>query len=179
MTQRLFVAIPIPPEVRQAVDGWREGLHLPGRLVPPAKLHVTLRFIGEVDAVGRDRVLAALDTSPFPGPFSFRIGAIGAFPKPSKATVAWAALDDRDGAMAGLASVVDEAVASAGLGHEDRPFRPHLTLSRIRPPRNLREVLATSALGAKVMVDEIVLYRSRFVEGSVTYDPLERFSLAP
>ena len=174
---RYFVAIPLPPEVRPAVDHWRVGLNLPGRLVPMEKLHVTLRFIGAAGQVGRERIVAALDTVDLAGPFSFRIGDLGCFPKLRKATVAWAALEKDGGRLPQLAGVVDEAVASAGFGYEERPFRAHLTLARIRPPRDLRGLGPGCPGGLSVPVTEVVFYRSRTRGRSTVYDPLERFPL--
>ena len=135
---RFFVALRLPPEVRLAVDEWREGLALPGRPVPPEKFHVTLRFVGPAGRVGRERIVAALDGAELGGPFGFRVVGLGGFPRLRKAAVAWAALEGDGGRISQLAGVVDEAVASAGFGHEERPFRAHLTLARIRPPRDIR-----------------------------------------
>ena len=176
-TERCFVAIPLPTEVRMAVDDWREGLDLPGRPVPPRNLHVTLRFVGPADVTGRERLIAGLDTVDLGDPFSIRIGGLGGFPKLGKATVAWAVIEEDGGKVAELAGVVEEAVASAGFGYEDRPFRAHLTLARIRPPRNLRRCAGRGMARIRVPVTEVVLYRSRATSGSATYDVLERFPL--
>ena len=175
-TQRLFVAIPIPPEVRQAVDEWRATLDLPGRLVSADNLHITLRFIGDVDHVGKDRILAALDTTALPERFSIRIGAFGAFPNRRRATVGWASVADSNGQVQALAAAVDQGAESAGFGNEGRPFHAHLTLARIRPPGDVRAVEST--LGVRVGVTEIVLYRSHFVgRGGVRYEVVESFAL--
>ena len=174
---RFFIAIPLAPEVRLAVDHWRAGLDLPGRMVPMRKLHVTLRFVGPAGQVGRERILAALDMADLGGPFSFRIGGLGGFPKLRKATVAWAALERDGGKVSHLAGGVEEAVASAGFGYEERPFRSHLTLARIRPPRDLRGPAAGCPAGIDVPVTEVVFYRSRIEGRSTVYDPVERFPL--
>lgn len=177
-TERCFVAIPLPAVVRMAVDAWREGLDLPGRPVPSGNLHITLRFVGAADAIGRERLAAALDAAELGDPFSFRIGGLGGFPKLGKATVAWAAIKRDGGKVADLAGVVEESVASAGFGYEDRPFRAHLTLARIRPPRDLRSSVSKGMARIGVPVTEVVLYRSRTRGRSTVYDPLERFPLA-
>ncbi len=176
VTERLFVALSLAPEIRMAIDAWRLELALPGRPVPAGNLHVTLRFIGDVDEVGRDRVLALLDQTETPDPFVMHIGDVGAFPNPSKATVAWASVD-AGRPLAQLAEAVDDAVAGAGFGYEDRPFHPHLTLSRIRPPRDLSQVDAAHRPGVKIEVDRFVLYRSRFGPDGVRYEGVEQFLL--
>ena len=176
---RYFLALSLLPEVRLAVTDWRSSLDLPGRLVPPEKLHVTLRFVGPAERVGRERIMAALDYEALGPSFPYRIGRLGAFPKPRKATVAWAGLEDHGDALSRLASVVDGAVASAGFGHEERPFRAHLTLARIRPPRDLRAAIAAAPdAGIPARATEVVFYRSRTEGARITYRPVERFSLA-
>ena len=174
---RCFVALSIPSEIRLAVRDWRDTLNLPGRPVQPEKFHVTLRFVGRADQVGKERIMAALDAADLGPAFPYRIGGFGVFPRPRKATVAWAGLERDEGRLSVLASVVDEAVASAGFGHEERPFRAHLTLARIRPPADLRAVVAAPA-GIPARAGEVVFYLSRTEGPRTTYHPLERFSLA-
>ncbi len=161
-----------------AIDDWRQGLDLPGRAVPPSNLHVTLRFVGSASVTGRDRLAAELDTAELGGPFSFRIGGLGGFPKLRKATVAWAAIEEDGGRVTDLAGIVEEAVASAGFGYEDRPFKAHLTLARIRPPRDLRQHANERIARIRVRVNEVVLYRSRSRSRTVVYHAVERFPLA-
>ena len=138
---------------------------------------MTLRFVGPAPQVGCERIVAALDTAERGGPFSFRITGLGGFPKLRKATVAWAALERDGGKVSQLAGVVDEAVASAGFGYEERPFRSHLTLARIRPPRDLRGPATGCEAGIAVPVTEVVFYRSRTKGRSTVYEPVERFPL--
>ena len=176
MSQRLFVAVSLPPEIRMAIDAWRDQLALPGKLVPAENLHITLRFVGDVDEIGHDRLLAELSEAVTPGAFTIRIEGIGGFPRPSKATVAWAGVRD-DRLLKELAEAVDEAVAAAGFDYEDRPFHPHLTLSRIRPPAVLHAAASVSGPGVNVRVDRFVLYASRFESGGVRYEAVEAFSL--
>ncbi len=160
-----------------AVDAWRAGLDLPGRLTPMENFHVTLRFVGPADRVGRERIAAGLDEADLGGPFSFRIGGLGGFPKLRRAAVAWAALEGGGARLEKLAETVEEAVAAAGFGYEERPFRGHLTLSRIRPPRDIRRSAAGRPARIEAPANEVVFYRSRAGGGPAVYEPLERFPL--
>jgi len=174
---RFFVALPLTPEVRLAVEEWRSRLDLPGRLVALQKFHVTLRFVGPAGRVGRERIVAALDMAALGGPFGFRVGGLGGFPRLRKATVAWAALEGDGRRISRLAEVVDDAVSSAGFGHEERPFRAHLTLARIRPPRDIRESASGGPARIPVRATEVVFYRSRTEGSSTEYHRLESFPL--
>lgn len=135
-TGRVFAAVVPPAEAVAELVHRMEGISIPGRPVPPPNWHVTLRFVGHIDQVPYERWLAALDQAPLPGPFEVRVGGFGAFPRPARATVLWLGVEG-DG-LASLAAVVDDAAAAASLGHEERPFRAHLTLARIRPPQDVR-----------------------------------------
>ena len=174
---RFFVALPLPPEIRLAVDEWRNRLDLPGRPVPLEKFHVTLRFVGPAGRVGRERIIAALDVAALGGSFGFRIGGLGGFPRRRKAAVAWAALEGDGGRILRLAKVVDDAVSSAGFGYEERPFSAHLTLARIRPPRDIRGSVTGGPARIPVRATGVVFYRSRTEGSSTVYHRLEYFPL--
>lgn len=135
---RVFAAVKPPTEVVAAVEDRLVSEAIPGRRVPPENWHITLRFIGETEPVGYERWLANLDAAPKPSAFRLSLGAVGAFPKPARATVLWVGVHGED--IAGLAEVVDDAAEASGLGREERPFRPHLTVARIRPPEDVRRL---------------------------------------
>lgn len=138
-TGRVFAAVMPPAEVVAAMVERLEGLSLPGRLVPPANWHVTLRFVGKVPAVAYDRWLGEMDTAALPPPFRLTLTGLGAFPRPKRATVLWVGIEGEG--LSDLATAVDEAAEGAGLGREERPFRPHLTIARVRPPADVRALI--------------------------------------
>ncbi len=178
---RLFVAAPLTEEVRYQmmhllVDAI--ALPLPGRAVRPENWHLTLRFLGEVDEVARDRVTAALDEADLGPPFPVRWGGIGAFPRARRATVLWIGLERGAVESARLGEVVEEAVQAAGFPPEERPFRSHLTLSRIRPHQDVAVLLETvPPLGINMTVDRVVLYESHLGRGGARYEEIESFPL--
>lgn len=175
---RVFVAAGFPPEVRLAIAEHLARRRLPGAAVPAENFHFTLRFIGEMDPVSFDRLLGALDEATLPDPFGVVIGGLGAFPKPRQATVLWLGVPVGGGALEDLQLTVEDACEEAGLGREERPFRPHLTVSRMRTPEDVRSLIAdTPPLDLRSPVDEIVVLRSHLGGGAPRYEPLERFSL--
>jgi len=178
---RLFVAVPLPDDTRHALAASvREAAPggLPGRPVAPPNWHVTLRFLGDVGAVAADRVAASLDECDLGDTFGLTWGGLGAFPRPQRAAVLWVGADRGAAGLAGLAATVEEAVGAAGLPPEDRPFRPHLTLSRIRPPRDVNLLLeSTPRFAVQMEVERVVLYRSHLGRGGARYEEMEGFSL--
>lgn len=175
---RIFVAVGFPPEVRVHLGNWLEPLGVTGRVVPPEDLHLTLRFLGDLDAVALDRLTGALDDSDLTEPFSIRLDGLGAFPHARKASVVWIGVDDRSGSLGLVHTVVEDACEEAGLGREERPFRPHVTVSRVRPPADVRATISTAPpLGIATPVDHLVVLRSHLGAGRGRYEAVERFDL--
>ncbi len=174
---RLFIAVPLLDEPRHALAALLDG-PLPGRVVRPQNWHLTLRFVGDTDELTYERLLGALDEVDFGEPFRATFGALGAFPAPAKATVLWVGFSDGLVGFDRLARVVEEASERAGMPPEERPFRAHLTLSRIRPHQDVRSVVARPPLaGVSWMVDEVDVFRSHLGPGGPRYERLERYML--
>lgn len=138
---RAFVALVPPPEIRLALSDRLSSVTIPGRPVPPRNWHVTLRFVGSIDDPTYDRWLWSL-TQVHCRPIRIRLTGMGAFPRARKATVLW--LDMEAKGLDDLAGAVEEATIAAGLPGEERPFQAHLTLSRLRPPQDVRALVETT-----------------------------------
>lgn len=130
---RLFVGIDLPSEIE-------DHLALVGGGIPRArweereKLHVTVRFIGEVDGGAKRRIEAALEAVQHP-PFSLAVAGVGFFPPGSKPRILWAGVDDA-GVVHELHGRIERALLGAGLLPEGRKYTPHVTLARLHdPPR--------------------------------------------
>ena len=168
--------MPLPSEIRMALADQVRGLDIPGRLVPIENWHLTLRFLGTVDRVTYERFLHGLSGVETHSPFTVRFHGFGGFPKAKKATVMWAGVDGGADELEDLNEIAETAAQSAGLEPEDRPYQPHLTLSRVRPPRSI-DHLVGEPLDLRFTVSEVVVYRSHLGGGGACYEPLENFSL--
>lgn len=178
LSERLFVGVPVAGVAAADLSAWQQGSGLPGSPVAAANFHFTLRFLGDCDAVRRDLSTHQLGEAPLGEPFEITTGALGAFPKPSKAAVVW--LDPSRGgeALTHLFHAVDEACEDAGFDLEDRPFHPHLTVSRLRPAADVRVFLdETESPKLRIPVKEIVLFESVLARGGAVYKRLESFPL--
>lgn len=173
---RVFGALVPPAEIKAAMVERLAGWHLPGRPVSVGNWHLTLRFVGSVDVVRYELWLAGLDQSDLGPPLRLRLGGIGTFPRPARAAVVWSAVEGEG--LGELAAVVEQATVGAGIAPEERPFQPHLTLARARPPVDARPLLATAApLNLAWRATEVVVLRSLLGRGEARYEPLERFPL--
>lgn len=142
---RLFVAIALPEDVRDALARLAHGL--PGaRWVAPENLHLTLRFIGEVDAdVGHD-IDAGLAGVRSPA-FSLTLAGVDRFGDRRNVRQLWVGAEPEP-ALVRLHDKVEAAVVRAGLKPEGRKFKPHITLARFksRPGPRLGDYLSHNSL---------------------------------
>ncbi len=170
---RLFVALDLPAAAVDALARFRDAAADPvvWRPLDVATFHVTLAFLGhrpegEVPAIAA--VLAGLAPR---DPPVLALGA-GLLLPPRRARVLTVALDD-DGALAELQAEVSEGLAAAGVYEpEARPFRPHVTVARIRPRARPQRAVDAAPEPVGFSAGDVVLYRSRPGRGGAQYDPL-------
>jgi 2'-5' RNA ligase len=171
---RLFVALDLPAAARAALARFRDEAAEPAvwRPLPEASLHVTLAFLGyrlEDDVERIADVLRGLP--PWVAP-ELALGG-GLLLPPRRARVLTVALGDPEGGLAALQAGVSARLAAGGLYEpEARPFRPHVTVARLRagarPPRALEAAPEPLSFRAGA----VTLYRSRPGRGGAVYEPL-------
>jgi 2'-5' RNA ligase len=178
-SERLFLAVALSDDVRHAlaafVDDPRE---LPGRPVDPGNWHVTLRFLGRTEPMQRDIVLAHIDQELAQRRFTLGFGGLGAFPRPGRATVLWLGIEQGADEIEALADRCESAAQAAGFSPEDRPFHPHVTLSRIRPWQDVRPLVERfPRFPATQTVEAITLFRSILGQGGAGYETVDTVPL--
>ena len=144
---RLFVALEIPAAVRDNLAAQINELRdLPAplaakrlRWVRPENLHVTLKFIGEVEAAKLDGIRSALTAIGLDAPVGLDFRGLGFFPDEKYPRVLWVGLH-ASGNLPVLASDIDRTLEGQGIARDERAFAPHLTLARFEP-RGLHERL--------------------------------------
>jgi RNA 2',3'-cyclic 3'-phosphodiesterase len=143
--------------------------------VGPDNFHVTLKFLGGVEAPRLDAVATALaGVARVSGPFDLGVSTLGAFPSRTRPRVLWAGIDDGAAAAATLAGHVDRVLAPLGFPPEGRVFSAHVTLGRVRAPRRnprLAEALSGGAFGRQ-RVDHLSLMRSELSPRGARYTEL-------
>lgn len=178
---RLFLAVDLTSEAREALaHQLRSGLldGVPGRPIPAESWHLTLRFLGDTPPETADAVRAEMAGLQLGPPFSISFVRLGAFPGPARARVLWAGVEEGRKRLTALAEQVEEAVRRVGFAAERRPFAPHLTLSRLREPRDLRPMLQSApTLDVRLPVSDVVLFRSHLGPGGARYEVVERYGM--
>ena len=132
---RTFVAVFPPPETQEALADAARGLPVVGkvRLTPPANIHLTLKFLGDVSQEDLGRLAEVLEpVRERHEPFEAGISGFGAFPSPRRARILWAGIGEGAAELRALARDVEESLEPLGFEREDRTYVPHLTLGRAR-----------------------------------------------
>lgn len=133
---RLFFAVWPPRGVQNEL--WRSLAPLREsaagvRWVPPERLHITLRFLGDTPGDDLPRLVAAADALRSNAPFEVQLAGAGTFPRRGRPRVYW--VGARAASLAPLREGLDRALAGDGIGREGRIFSPHLTVGRTRSGR--------------------------------------------
>jgi 2'-5' RNA ligase len=174
---RLFVALSIPDSVAQSLlllQGGVPGAHWQAR----DQLHLTLRFIGEVDGRAAGDIHDALSVISVPR-FTLALKGVGEFGG-KKSHSLWAGVDDTQ-AVTHLSRKIETAMQRIGLAAEPRKFTPHVTLARLRatPIGHVMDWLSDHALFASMpfAVQEFALYSSMLTPNGSVYVPQSLYPL--
>lgn len=183
---RVFVAIDLDDSVRDAVARLVGRLRAGGidlAYVAGPSLHLTLKFLGEVDdreVVAASDALSAMSAAC--PPFEIGFGSLGAFPPRGAPRVLWIGVNDPGGGLDRCSSLCEREMASRGFPSEGRPFSPHLTIARSRRAKDAAAIRravqeqAGFAAGAQ-WVESVTLYQSTLTPRGAIHEPLGRFEL--
>ncbi len=182
---RAFVAIDLADEVRSALAHEQArlkaacGYNRNIRWTRPEGLHLTLKFLGEIEKVQATSVIAALQELGGFDPFQVEVRDFGFFPGARRPRVFWVGLQ-APAALNELAARVETALEPVGFPREHRPFKPHLTLARfdcLQSPVVLTAAITSSSDGSfgQFEVSEFFLFESRLRPGVAEYFKLARF----
>ncbi len=182
MTGNVFLAVDLSDEERHGLAAILADADLsrivPGKRTRPKNWHITVRFIGEAEEHQIDRLAERTEALLDAEPGVIHLTAVGGFPKLSKASVLFLAVEDEPHTLDVIAADCEEAATEAGFEPDSRPFRPHLTLSRIRPPRDIRPLESSfDEIRFPVKVSAVTMFRSESSKDGLRYRPLPRFEL--
>ena len=182
---RLFVAVNLPSEIRERLAAVQDRLRRAQAdvsWVRAENIHVTLKFLGETEAKRLERIRPALAEVARAGvPFPIEVSGVGSFggriPR-----VVWVGVGEGAEPLTQLAGQVEDALGGVGFPKERRGFTAHLTLGRVRSPRNA-EALLTALEEAKAEpfgvaeITQFELMQSELRPSGSVYTVLEKFPL--
>ena len=177
---RLFVAIDLPENIQERLGVLCCGL--PGaRWVPAEQMHLTLRFIGDVDSSVFQDVCEVL-TEVRMDSFRLQLDGVGFFPPRGKPRVVWAGIRPNEN-LVRLRNRVETVLVRAGLDPEGRKFSPHITLARLRntPSSKVASFLSHNGMFATedIPVKEFLLYSSVLNSKGAKHYIEEAYPLVP
>lgn len=177
---RLFTALDLPDDIiggiSQLIDRLKPAL--PIQWTKPSNLHITTKFIGEWPEERLDELKAALAAIPSRNPLDIHVKNLGVFLGPKSPRNFWCGIEGAG--LVELAAATESATAALGIESETRPYKPHLTLARIKQPVDLdplkKAVLSEGALDfGHFQADRFFLYQSQLQPGGSVYTRLSEF----
>ena len=182
MSDHAFLGIDLTDDERHALAAAltqaNPGKRMPGRKTPAENWHISLRFLGECTEVEAERIMHSLSDTVDVDPTAVWCAGLDAFPRRTKAGVLYASVHDPDGTLDRLAMWCDAAAVTVGFEPEGRPYVPHLTLSRARPPVDVSHSFPSwNDFRVRVGVHTITLFRTRRTRVGIRYDTVDTLPL--
>jgi RNA 2',3'-cyclic 3'-phosphodiesterase len=185
---RIFCAVELPDSVRAELKDHIQRLR---EAVPDVaaswtrveNIHLTLKFFGNVNVNRIPRISNAVTrtVNRFPS-FSIGIGKTGVFPNPRRAQVLWIGVNDPSGKLSELQKQLENECAKEKFEKENRAYRPHLTIARLRKPEGAR-LLANAHLNmdfepAEITLNELIVFRSELSSKGSKYTAISKHKLS-
>ena len=190
---RTFIAIGLPDNVHHALADVQQRLRnepggSAGRWVRPENIHLTLKFLGDVEEASVPAISARMRRAcAGVAPFEVTIEGTGCFPNTRRPRVVWAGIGKPHEMLSNLQDRVEKQMEALGMQREGRPYSPHLTLGYARKNARRHEIEALGRLVADdqpdriatVLVEGITLFRSELTHQGAIYTALVRIALRP
>lgn len=175
---RLFIAIPLPEPVKKQLADLQqpmEGM----RWQQEEQMHLTLKFLGSTDRTKARKLQEKLKQVGCLA-FDMTLAGFGYFPEGGEPKVLWVGIDENE-ALNNLQHTVEHICISTGFDAEDRPFKPHITIARVRgtSKRDVHSFINQHKRFRipEIPVEEFVLYESKLDPEGATHHRLDTFRL--
>ena len=185
-TIRTFIAFQLPGKIISSIRKVQDGIKSYGfkiRWVHPENIHLTLKFLGDIDTVDIEKIGdAVIRTVKGHAPLSLTAKGIGVFPAIKRPRVIWAGITGQIDLLIGLQKILDETLEEIGFPKESRSFKGHLTLGRMKgkidPKRLVDAIKEFQGFESETFVaDKIFLFKSELKPAGAVYTKLMSVSL--
>lgn len=186
---RTFIAIELPQEVKDSLSQLQNQLKTTGadvKWVEPQNIHLTLKFLGDIDEEKLDKVKTILeDTAKNKHNYLLRLSSVGAFPKINYPRVIWVGADLGDNETREIAKILEEKISTIGIPKENRPFSSHITIGRVKSSLNRQKLVQNldasvnklSGRNLEFWVNKITLFKSTLTPKGPLYEALKEVNL--
>jgi 2'-5' RNA ligase len=182
--KRIFTAIDISEEVRAKASDYIKNLREEYSQIRvgwerPEKLHLTMKFLGDVDDEQLANLTAAVEaTAKQFSDFKLQIAGTGVFPSKRNARILWLGVRDEKGSLQKLNEILENECEKKGFAREKRNFKEHLTIARLREPRSSIKLAdfhtQNEFLSNEFNVPELIIFQSRLSSSGSQYTPVFR-----
>jgi 2'-5' RNA ligase len=183
---RSFLAIELPKPILRKIEevqGDLRSTHADVRWVNPEKIHLTLKFFGDIEESRIDPIFKSIE-EPIRNtlPFSLKVKGVGVFPHMRNPRVIWMGLVDGRETLISFQKQIDTLLKDIGFQPEDRPFHPHLTLGRMKSSRGKEELVGRMEKFKEeefgtFQVERVVLFKSDLKPTGPIYTLLKEMKL--
>ena len=187
---RSFIAIELPGELKQALAElqrrFKSAGSLPVKWVEPSNIHLTIKFLGDIDAGSPDKIIKALNEAVSSSkPFNIEVRGLGVFPNMNRIQIIWVGLYGELEKLGQLQKNIEAGLKPLGYPSENRPFTPHLTLARVRDfarpeeRQQLGQLISTASFEGKYIINitSINLMKSQLTPEGPIYSKLGTVTL--
>jgi len=185
-TIRAFIAIPLEPKIQHAIECVQDHLKKTNsdvKWVTPKNIHITLKFLGDVDTEQINSVKQTL-ANLFQNTRSFKVelSRLGAFPNIDRPRTLWVGLKDSKQRLSRIAVSLEKALGKIGFQGDQKSFSPHITIGRIRSSKNI-SALSKSMSNYQISenctqnISKIILFQSNLCPDGPIYKSLYQIKL--
>ena len=186
MSLRTFLALPLDEEIVERLVDVQQSLASAGarvRWVDGENLHLTIKFLGDVTDEQLPEVCrVAEEVASQVEPFEFSVAQVTSVPPAGAMRMVWVGIDEQTGKLNRLHELLEASYAAMGFGKENRSFRPHLTLGRVKGGRNVKPLRAAVSEIADTefgiaSVNEMIVFSSQLTPDGPIYSPMTTVKL--
>jgi 2'-5' RNA ligase len=186
---RAFIAIELPQEIKDylaKVQAKLKTANADVKWVNPQNIHLTLKFLGEIDEKQLNQISQILDdVAGNKAQFYIHLASFGAFPSIKSARVIWAGIDKGDPESKEIAGELEEKIEKIGIPKEERAFSSHITIGRTRSSKNRQQLSQelenltdeSGKLPAEFKTERITLFKSTLTPKGPIYEILKEAHL--
>ena len=184
---RAFIAVELPAEIRNGLARLQSQLaqaRADLKWTEEANLHITMRFLGEITDEQRQAVEAVLQgVAAQVNAIPVQLTGVGAFPSMASPRVLWVGVGEGQQTLHTIAEAIERGVVSLGLPKDDHPFTAHVTLGRVRSPKNRTQLVATVqhvtwTPPAPFVATHLTLFHSTLTSSGASYTLLAKCPFA-
>ncbi len=183
---RTFLAIELPSSILKRLKEVQQELktcQADVRWVDPNSIHLTLKFLGNIEEKQMESIVKAVEKSVQRTPFfSLKVQGVGGFPDVRNPRVLWIGLEERGALLSTLQNQLEKELEKIGFKSENRPFHPHLTLGRVKSTRG--KACLVEKMGkykeecfGEFEVERVILFKSELRPAGPIYTPLKEIRL--